>query len=96
LFANILPNIEIFDQKVNLIFYIELIGDNFNIENLGEVIYIYYPHLFILASLSLFVAIIGPIALSYISFDHDKFFISKKQDIFKQTLRHSVDLYYVD
>lgn len=65
----------------------------FSISQFGELIFLYFPHLLFVAALVLFVAIVSPVVLTYITFAKklptSKFI--KKQDIFLQSLRNSVD-----
>lgn len=64
------------------------------VSQFGELIFLYFPHLLIFAALILFVAIVSPVALSFVSFAQPSmqpFGASKRQDIFMQTLRFSVD-----
>ena len=63
-----------------------------SISQFGELVFLYFPHLLIVAGLILFVAIVSPVLLTFITFNRygtGKFI--KKQDIFLQTLRLSVD-----
>ena len=64
-----------------------------SIAQFGEAIFLYFPHLLIIASLILFVAIVSPVLLTYITFYQVG--VAKKlvrrQEIFTQTLRLSVD-----
>lgn len=67
------------------------------ISQFGELIYIYYPHLLLIAALILFVAIVSPVLLTFVSFTRSSEFIGsslvseKTQEIFKQTIRLSVE-----
>lgn len=64
------------------------------VSQFGEMIFLYFPHLLIFAALILFVAIVSPVALSFVSFARSStaiFGLGKRQDIFTQTLRFSVD-----
>lgn len=61
---------------------------------LGELLFIYFPHLLIFSALVLFVAIVSPVVLSFVKFvkiDEAATIRGKKQDIFLQTLRLSID-----
>jgi len=59
----------------------------------GEVIFLYSPHFLIFAGLILFIAIVSPVVLSFISFVRKRSPLSmqRTQSIFSQTLRLSVD-----
>jgi len=83
--------------------YINLIDQSLgwnSISQFGELVFLYYPHLLMLAALVLFVAIVSPVVLSFISYasitntlntgDSNKTII-RRQNIFLQTLRLSVD-----
>lgn len=62
------------------------------ISQFGELVFLYFPHLLIMAGLILFVAIVSPVLLTYITFSQQATNIfARKQDIFAQTLRLSVD-----
>lgn len=76
--------------------YTELAFEWSSISQYGELIFLYFPHLLILASLILFLAIVSPVLLCYVNFGRTPIFtrkdvINKRQDIFSQTLRLSVD-----
>jgi hypothetical protein len=57
-------------------------------------VFLYFANLLFIAALVLFVAIVSPVMLSFISFTNTSIAgdsVSRKQDIFLQTLRSSVD-----
>jgi NADH-quinone oxidoreductase subunit J len=64
-----------------------------SISQFGEVVFLYFPHLLILAALILFVAIVSPVLLTFISFSvgRNRGYVLRRQEIFLQTLRLSVD-----
>lgn len=68
-------------------------SDWFSVSQFGELIFLYFPHLLLLAGLILFVAIVSPVLLTFVSFTKTTLTpkLVKKQDIFLQTLRVSVD-----
>lgn len=86
-----LPSGALFGEESSFYFMLNSTIDNYsNIELLGELLFIYYTHLFMFASLILFVAIIGPIVLTFI--EYTGYGVSfKKQDIYRQTLRNSFE-----
>lgn len=64
------------------------------VSQFGELIFLYFPHLLIFAALILFVAIVSPVVLSFVSFTESSnktLALSRRQNIFVQTLRFSVD-----
>jgi NADH-quinone oxidoreductase subunit J len=64
------------------------------ISQFGELIFLYFPHLLIFAALILFVAIVSPVVLSFVTFsenDSKILALSRRQNIFVQTLRFSID-----
>lgn len=63
------------------------------ISQFGEILFVYYPQLLMLAALILFVAIVSPVVLSFVSFSPEvkNIALSRRQVIFTQTLRCSVD-----
>lgn len=78
--------------------YVDLLSQNPSwsaAAQLGELLFVYYPHLLMFSALILLVAIVSPVVLSFVKFsknyEHDKLNGSKKQVIFLQTLRLSVD-----
>jgi NADH:ubiquinone oxidoreductase subunit 6 (chain J) len=81
--------------------YTEVVFEWSSISQYGELIFIYFPHLLILASLILLLAIVSPVLLCYVSFNRSapvssKRVNSKRQDIFSQSLRLSVDVNFLD
>jgi len=65
-----------------------------SISEFGELVFLYFPHLLILAGLILFVAIVSPVVLTFISFAPSAAALvrfHRTQDIFQQTLRLSID-----
>lgn len=69
-----------------------------SVAQFGELVFLYHPHLLGVATLVLFVAIVSPVLLSFISYprtnkiSNETLLInSRKQDIFLQTLRASVE-----
>lgn len=64
-----------------------------SISQFGELVFLYFPHLLLIAGLILFVAIVSPVILTFVNFT--KITVTpkllKQQDIFLQTLRISVD-----
>lgn len=67
-----------------------------SISQFGELIFLYFPHLLILAALVLFVAIVSPVLLTFVSFASvtnpaSRSVKPRRQNIFQQTLRLSVD-----
>lgn len=83
--------------------YINLIDQSLgwnSISQFGELVFLYYPHLLMLAALVLFVAIVSPVVLSFISYSPitntlivrgSNNTVIRRQNIFLQTLRLSVD-----
>lgn len=65
------------------------------ISQFGEVVFLYFPHLLFIAALILFVAIVSPVLLTYITFYRSNKNI-RRQDIFAQTLRISIDKNYTN
>lgn len=63
------------------------------ISQFGELLFLYFPHLLFIAALILFVAIVSPVLLTYITFYSSSKRV-RRQDIFTQTLRVSVDKNY--
>lgn len=64
------------------------------ISQFGELIFLYFPHLLIFAALILFIAIVSPVVLSFVSFSKGESLnisVRRRQNIFTQTLRFSVD-----
>lgn len=92
------------DTKISYAKYFYLTQSHTNIEILAEMLYIYYPHLLILISLILFVAIVSPVILNHSNFQSQKSILNiknkeigkKSQIIFYQTLRRSTDSNYLD
>lgn len=76
--------------------FINLLGQNtdwVSISQFGELVFLYFPHLLLIAGLVLFIAIVSPVLLTYITFNQ-KVFLHKsprRQNIFSQTLRSSID-----
>lgn len=64
-----------------------------SVSQFGEVIFLYFPHLLLVAALILFIAIVSPVVLTFVSFARTNVLVkaSKKQNIFAQTLRTSID-----
>lgn len=65
------------------------------VSQFGELTFLYFPHLLMIAALILFVAIVSPVMLTYITFfgaTSSFSLLPKKQDIFTQTLRLSIDV----
>ena len=65
-----------------------------SISQFGELVFLYFPHFLICAGLILFIAIVSPVVLSFVSFnngDMRTLEVKCTQDIFTQTLRLSVD-----
>lgn len=82
--------------------YTEIAFEWSSISQYGELIFLYFPHLLILASLILLLAIVSPVLLCYVTFSKApligvtrKNIVSKRQDIFSQTLRLSVDINFL-
>lgn len=69
-----------------------------SLSQFGELIFLYYPHLLLIAALILFIAIVSPVLLTYITFSASVQkgpVLPKRQNIFRQTLRLSVDKHYI-
>lgn len=63
-----------------------------SISQFGELVFLYFPHFLICAGLILFIAIVSPVVLSFVSFQsYVRGSFSRTQNIFEQTLRLSVD-----
>jgi NADH-quinone oxidoreductase subunit J len=65
-----------------------------SISQFGELVFLYFPHFLICAGLILFIAIVSPVVLSFVSFSYsgpNSVAGKRTQDIFLQTLRLSVD-----
>ena len=65
---------------INYIDWLQLINKKTNMENLGEILYTYFFQLFLLSSLILLVAMIGPIVLTLTNNIKN----NKRQNIFEQ------------
>lgn len=64
-----------------------------SVAQFGELVFLYFPHFLILAGVILFIAIVSPVVLSFVSFVGSRSSrpIHRTQNIFVQTLRLSVD-----
>lgn len=92
-----------FREEPNSIIFLDLANQSIawnSISQFGELVFLYYPHLLMLAALVLFVAIVSPVVLSFISYVGRDYKSSelirsgvsvRRQNIFLQTLRLSVD-----
>lgn len=68
-----------------------------SLSQFGELVFLYFPHFLICAGFILFIAIVSPVVLSFVSFKAGAVPSTAKrtQDIFVQTLRLSVDKNFV-
>ena len=85
-----------FSKPADLPTYINLVDQPVewsSVSQFGELVFLYFPHLLIIAALILFVAIVSPVMLTYISFVSagPTKLTPRRQDIFEQTLRSSID-----
>lgn len=76
--------------------FIDLSAQTINwisLSQFGELVFLYFPHFLICAGLILFIAIVSPVVLSFVSFRNDAEMLKlhRTQNIFIQTLRLSVD-----
>ena len=64
-----------------------------SVAQFGEMVFLYFPHFLIFAGLILFIAIVSPVVLSFVSFAGLRLDmpVHRTQNIFLQTLRLSVD-----
>jgi len=92
----------LFTTKIEVPVFLDLINQTQewnSISQFGELVFLYYPHLLIVAALVLFIAIVSPVVLSFISYAGHSVGLNvvshplkvHKQNIFLQTLRLSVD-----
>lgn len=76
---------EVYFVDISLQFY-----DWNSISQFGELVFLYFPHFLICAGLILFIAIVSPVVLSFVSFQNTATG-TRTQNIFEQTLRLSID-----
>lgn len=86
--------------EIGAVFFVDLnsqIPEWTSLSQFGELIFLYFPHFLICAGLILFIAIVSPVVLSFVSFrsTETSLVIKRTQDIFTQTLRLSVDKNFV-
>lgn len=67
-----------------------------SIGQFGELIFLYFTYLLFIAALVLFIAIVSPVMLSFVTFvkRDETPFLQRRQEIFLQVLRLSVDKNY--
>lgn len=90
-----------FSSTSRLPTFIDLIGQTSDwgaVSQFGEIIFLYFPNLLIIAALILFLAIVSPVLLTYVTFYRSSassaLSVTRRQDIFSQTLRLSVDKHF--